>query len=69
MSDLSFEMWSLINRVQELSNAVGWLRRENAQAKAIIDRLLSAEEAGDDLTLARKIASEFLVGAQEEIPQ
>ena len=68
MSDLSFEMWSLINRIQELSNTTGWLRRENAQAKAIIDRLILAEE-GDDLTLARKIAREFLVGAQKEIPQ
>ena len=65
MSEMSFEIWSLVNKVQELSVTVGWLQRENAQAKVVIDRLLSAE-AGEDLMFACKVAREFLTGSKAE---
>ena len=74
----SFDTWSLVGRVQELSVTVGWLRRENTQAKIIIQRLVKAaarsyKENGlnQNLACACKAALEFLAadGQEEQWPQ
>jgi hypothetical protein len=54
MSDISFEFWSVMNQVQELSTTVGWLRREVSEAKKIIAMFV------DDEPNARVMAIEYL---------
>lgn len=64
---MSFTIYSLVSRVQELAARVGWLQRENAQARLVIEHLLlSADSAweengqGHDWVYACKEAREFL---------
>lgn len=54
MSDMSFEFWSVMNQVQELSTSVGWLRREVSEAKKIIAMFVDGEPN------ARVLAIEYL---------
>lgn len=64
---MGFTIYSLVSRVQELAARVGWLQRESAQARLVIEHLLvSADcaweerEEGHDWAYACKEAREFL---------
>ena len=63
---MSFDIWMLVSKVQELSAQVGWLQRENAQARLVIEHLLVSsdsaweEDERHDWAYACKEAREFL---------